>query len=240
MALESDSGISVIIPARDEEQTIGLVVGDCLRVLGEMGLEHEVIVVDDGSSDGTAAAVEALDCTLIRNDGPDHGKGIALRQGFAAARHGTFLMLDADYSHRAEDIPLLWGEFRKGYGLVVADRLIGGSDEYTFSRCYGNLFLTTVFSTLFGVQLNDSLNGFKIFDRTVFDSFTYTAEDFSIEIELLANTKRLGLSIGQIRSHERARQGGQAKSFAIRHGFSFLFRILHERWRKPDRTNPAS
>jgi glycosyltransferase involved in cell wall biosynthesis len=228
-------GISVIIPARDEEQTIGLVVRDCLKILGQMGLEHEIIVVDDGSSDGTAAAVQGLDCTLLRNQGPSHGKGAALRLGFAAARHSTFLMLDADYSHRAEDIPVLWGEFLKGYGLVVADRLIGGSDEYTFSRCYGNLFLTTVFSSLFGVQLNDSLNGFKIFERRVFDSFTYTAEDFSIEIELLANTRRLGLSIGQIRSHERARQGGRAKSFAVRHGFSFLFRILHERWRKPER-----
>lgn len=228
-------GISLIIPARDEEQTIGLVVRDCLEVLDGMGLDHEIIVVDDCSTDGTAAAVQDLGCTLLRNNRPTHGKGAALRLGFAAARHNTFLMLDADASHRAEDIPLLWGEFRKGYGLVVADRLIGGSDEYTFSRCYGNLFLTTVFSTLFGVQLNDSLNGFKIFDRRVFDSFTYTAEDFSIEIELLANTKRLGLSIGQIRSHERARQGGKAKSFAIRHGFSFLFRILHERWRKPER-----
>jgi len=236
MAVASNNGISVIIPARNEEETIGLVVSDCRRVLGEMGVEHEIIVVDDGSTDGTVAVLEDLDCTLLRNAGPDHGKGIALRTGFAAARHRTFLMLDADYSHRAEDIPVLWEEFRKGYGLVVGDRLIGGSDEYTFSRCYGNLFLTTVFSTLFGVQLNDSLNGFKIFDRTVFDSFVYTAVDFSIEIELLANTKRLGLSIGQIRSHERARQGGTAKSFAIRHGFSFLFRILRERWRTPERT----
>jgi len=228
MALESDSnGLSVIVPARDEEQTIGLVVVDCQRVLHEMGLPHEIIVVDDGSGDGTAAVVQSLDCTLLRTPGPVHGKGVALRTGFAAARYGTFLMLDADYSHRAEDIPVLWEEFRKGYGLVVGDRLIGGSDEYTFSRCYGNLFLTTVFSTLFGVQLNDSLNGFKIFDRRVFDSFHYTAVDFSIEIELLANTKRLGLSIGQVRSHERARQGGKAKSFAVRHGFSFLFRILH-------------
>lgn len=235
MALESDSGISLIIPARDEQQTIGLIVQDCLRMLEGMGVAHEVIVVDDGSTDGTAVALEGLPCTVIRNEGPEHGKGIALRTGFAAASHQTFLMLDADYSHRAEDIPLLWEEFSKGYGLVVADRLIGGSDEYTFSRCYGNLFLTTVFSTLFGVQLNDSLNGFKIFDRRVFDSFHYTAVDFSIEIELLANTKRLGLSIGQIRSHERARQGGKAKSFAIRHGFSFLFRILRERWRKPDK-----
>lgn len=230
-----EGGLSLIIPARDEEQTIGRVVGDCLTVLGGMGLEHEIIVVDDGSTDSTAAAVQGLDCTLLRNTGPNHGKGAALRLGFAAARHDTFLMLDADASHRAEDIPLLWEEFRKGYGLVVADRMTGGSDEYTFSRSYGNIFLTTVFSTLFGVQLNDSLNGFKIFDRRVYDSFTYTAEDFSIEIELLANTKRLGLSIGQIRSHERARQGGKAKSFAIRHGFSFLFRILNERWRTPER-----
>ena len=225
------SGLSIVIPARNEEETIETVVTDCFNVITKIGLDYEIIVVDDGSTDKTRDIVNMLECRSIINEGPDHGKGVALRAGFAAVRYDTIIMLDADGSHRAEDIPILVQEFQKGYGLIVADRFVGGSDEYTFLRSFGNRFLTMVFSWLFGVQLNDALNGYKIFKSCVFDSFIYTAKDFSIEIELLANAKRLDKSIGQVRSHERKRSGGQAKSFAIKHGTSFLFRIIYERFR---------
>jgi len=229
--LKTGPGISVVIPARNEVDSIRLTVSDCLRVLKSMEIEFEIIVVDDGSQDGTTDSLKDLNCRIVSNPNPPHGKGVALRKGFSAARYPTILMLDGDYSHRAEDIPLLYDEFSKGYGLVIGDRFIGGSDEYTFTRSFGNHFLTLAFSLLFGVQLNDALNGYKIFDRKVYDSFPYTAKDYSIEIELLANTRRLGLSIGQVRSHERRRYGGRSKSFAIRHGVSFLSRILYERFR---------
>ena len=228
-------GLSVVIPARNEVETIGLVVADCSRVLQEMGIESEVIIVDDGSTDGTQDCISDFDCKFVVNEGPEHGKGIALRLGFAAAQYATLVMLDGDYSHRAEDIPALWSEFQKGYGLVVGDRFIGGSDEYTFIRSFGNRFLTTVFSSIHGVQMNDCLNGLKMFDHRVVDTFVYTAKDFSIEIELLANTRRLNLSVGQVRSHERSRAGGVPKSFALIHGLSFLFRIVLERFRTPER-----
>jgi dolichol-phosphate mannosyltransferase len=228
---EHPRGLSVVIPARNEVDSICLTVADCLRVLVGMGIDHEIIVVDDGSTDGTAKAVKDLNCRVIINTKPIHGKGIALRTGFEVTRYDTVLMLDGDYSHRAEDIPMLYEEFRKGYGLVIGDRFTGGSDEYTFTRSLGNHFLTTVFELVYGVQLNDVLNGYKIFDRRVFDSFVYTTNDYSIEIELLANTRRLCLSIGQVRSHERKRFGGRSKSFVVRHGCSFLWRILYERFR---------
>lgn len=230
-SMKTGTGLSVVIPARNEVDSIRLTVSDCLRVLTGMEIEFEIIVVDDGSQDGTADSIKDLNCRIVSNPTPPHGKGIALRKGFSAARYPTLLMLDGDYSHRAEDIPSLYGEFFKGYGLVIGDRFVGGSDEYTFTRSFGNHFLTLAFSLLFGVQLNDALNGYKIFDREVYDSFPYTAHDYSIEIELLANTRRLGLSIGQIRSHERRRHGGRKKSFAIRHGVSFFWRILYERFR---------
>ena len=220
--------ISIVIPARNEEKTIAFVIQDCIETCRDSGINYEIIVVDDGSQDNTIRVAQNAGATIIKNTGR-HGKGAALRLGFQVARYNTIVMLDADYSHRAEDITLLLTEFKKGYGLVVGNRFVGGSDEYNIVRALGNKMLTLIFCQLFGVHLNDAINGFKIFDKRIFDSFTYAANDFSIEIELLANTRALGLSIGQVPTHERARRAGKAKSLTLLHGFSFLARIIRER-----------
>lgn len=225
--MDPKCAISIVIPARNEEETVGLVVRDCKAVCGQHGIEHEVIVVDDGSQDGTKEIAAKAGAVVIENTGR-HGKGLALRLGFKNARHNTIVMLDADYSHRAEDIPKLLDEFKRGYGIIIANRFIGGSDEYSTMRAFGNYFLTLVFCQLFGFHLNDSINGYKVLDKRIVTSFDYVAEDFSIEVELMANARALGLSVGQVPSHERARQGGKAKSFVFKHGFSFLSRILKE------------
>lgn len=138
-------GLSIVIPARNEVKTAPLSVNDCINVLETMDVPYEIIVVDDGSPDGTVDALGSFNCRCVINHGKKNGNGIALRLVFEASSYDTILMLDADYFHRAEDIPTLWNWFRKGYGLVVADRMIGGSDEYTFIRTIGNVFLTTAY-----------------------------------------------------------------------------------------------
>ena len=220
-------GLSVVIPCRNEEATIGMTLTDTITSLEELGLPYEVLVVDDGSVDNTAKEAETAGATIIKQ-GPPHGKGLALRAGFARTKLDIIVMLDGDYSHRPEDIATMYQEYRKGFGLVVANRFIGGSDEYHWVRSIGNRFLTWCFNFLFDIQLNDALNGFKMFSRKVYDSFEYTSKDFAIEIELLANTRNLDLSIGSVPSHERSRAGGVAKSFPITHGTSFLNQIILE------------
>lgn len=232
---KSVDAVSVVIPVRNEAKTIALVVRDCEEVLTSIGLKHEIIVVDDSSTDDTAEVLKGLPCYTVRNP-PPAGKGYALRRGFATAKYNTILMLDGDYSHRPEDIPLMISEFEKGFGLIVANRFLGGSDEYVIWRSLGNRFLTSLFSMLFSVHLNDAINGFKLFRREIFDYFDYVSGDFSIEIELLANTRNLGYSIGQVPSHERSRAGDKKKSFAIRHGISILSRIVQEFFRSKNKS----
>ena len=137
-------------------------------------------------------------------------------------------MMDADYSHRAEDLPALLQALDAGAGLVIASRIHGGSDEYTSVRAFGNVILTMFLGIFLGRYLSDALNGYKAFRREVFEDFRYTSTAFEIEIELIANALRKGYSVVEVGSHERARLAGQAKSRVVRHGTRFLIRIIWE------------
>jgi glycosyltransferase involved in cell wall biosynthesis len=220
--------VSVIIPARNEEETLGMVLGDLYRVISSLpAYEFEVFVVDDHSTDATANIARSHGATVIENK-RSGGKGHALRAGFEAATGDLLLMLDADYSHRPEDIPEFLAAMKGDVGLVIGSRVFGGSEEYTHIRALGNVFLSATFGLCTGRYLSDALNGFKLFRREIFTDFTYTSANFEIEIEIIANTLRKGARVREVISHERSRAGGEMKSRVIRHGTRFLLRILWE------------
>jgi glycosyltransferase involved in cell wall biosynthesis len=220
--------ISIIIPAKDEEVTLGHVLNDINAVLPRLeGYRAEVIVVDDHCTDRTAEIAEAFGARVVRNERRP-GKGMALRAGFEAATGEILAMMDADYSHRAEELPRFLEALNAGVGLVIGSRVTGGSEEYTHIRALGNVFLSATLGLCTRRYLSDALNGYKVFRRDVFTDFPYTSAAFEIEIEIIANTLRKGYRIAEISSHERARAGGEMKSRAIRHGTRFLGRILYE------------
>src|SRR5262245_7230403 len=98
--------VSIVIPARNEEVTLPMVLQDVKKVLPTLeGWEVEVIVVDDRSTDRTAELAKAAGATVIRN-WRRSGKGNALRAGFENADGDVIAMMDADYSHRVEELPL--------------------------------------------------------------------------------------------------------------------------------------
>lgn len=234
--------LSVIIPARNEEETLPMVLGDLNAVIPTLhGYEVEAIVVDDRSTDRTAEIARALGARVVQNTSGRSGKGMALRAGFEAATGDLLVMLDADYSHRAEELPIFLEAMKPGVGLVIGSRVVGGSEEYHHVRALGNVFLSATLGLCTGRYLSDALNGFKLFRRDVFTAFTYTSANFEIEIEIIANALRGGYRIVEVSSHERARAGGQMKSRVVRHGTRFLLRILYEGMRgvKPA-AKPAS
>lgn len=230
--------VSIVIPAKDEQDNIGLVLADLKKVTAQMdGYEFEVICVDDHSADRTGEIAGSYGARVIRNENSS-GKGMALRKGFEAATGEVIVMMDADYSHRPEDLPALISALNNGAGLVIGSRIFGGSEEYTRVRALGNVLLTAALGFFLGRYLSDALNGYKAFKRDVFTDFKYTSKSFEIEIELIANALRKGYKIVEISSHERARHGGEAKSKVIRHGTRFLLRIIWEwmrNWRLPAR-----
>ena len=220
--------LSVIVPARNEEATLPMVLDDLGAVIPTLrGYHAEVIVVDDRSTDRTAQVAAAHGARVVVNPRRS-GKGMALRAGFEAAGGELLLMMDADYSHRAEELPVFLDGMKSGVGLVIGSRVVGGSEEYHHVRALGNVFLSATLGLCTGRYLSDALNGFKLFRREVFTGFTYTSVHFEIEIEIIANTLRSGMRVVEVSSHERARAGGEMKSRVIRHGTRFLGRILYE------------
>jgi glycosyltransferase involved in cell wall biosynthesis len=225
--------VSVVIPIRNEEACIGRVLDDLRKATAELPhYQFETIVVDDGSTDGGAEIARSYGAQVVPN-GPPHGKGAALRTGFARAAGDVIVMMDGDYSHMAEDMGALLGALRPGVSLVIASRSFGGSDEFTPVRAFGNIALSYLFGVLHGRYLSDSLNGYKAFRREVFTRFEYTSVAFEIEIELLSKALRCG-RIVEVGSHERARAGGSAKSKVVRHGSGFLVKMIRERWQRVD------
>jgi glycosyltransferase involved in cell wall biosynthesis len=225
------TNISVIIPAKNEEETLPMVLRDLYQTIPQLtGYRVEVICVDDHSTDRTAEVARSFGTRVVQNT-EKSGKGMALRAGFQGALGEIFVMMDADYSHRAEDLPVFLQAFKDGVGLVIGSRVVGGSEEYTHVRALGNVFLSTTVGLCLGRYLSDALNGYKVFRRDIFTDFKYTSRNFEIEIEIIANTLRKGYRIVEVSSHERSRAGGEMKSRVIRHGTGFLLRIFEERFR---------
>jgi glycosyltransferase involved in cell wall biosynthesis len=231
--------VSIVIPAHNEETTLPWVLRDVNEtVAGLPQHEFEVICVDDHSTDATAIIARQFGATLIQNQG-HRGKGMALRAGFQHASGEVIVMMDADYSHRPEALPLFLQAMTGDTGFVIGSRVFGGSDEYTHVRALGNVFLSAALGLSTGRYLSDALNGYKAFRREVFTDFQYTSRSFEIEIELIANALRKGYRIVECSCHERARAGGQAKSKVVRHGTRFLFRIILEGLRGARHRVPA-
>lgn len=223
------SSVSIVIPARNEAENIPVVLRDVKAAVAELGQRSvEIVVVDDGSTDGTAELAAKAGAKIVINNGPQHGKGYALQTGFAASESDFVVMMDADCSHRAEDIPALVRKLDEGAGMVIASRQLGGSDEYTHVRMFGNILITGLFNLFFGTKLTDAINGFKAFRRDVLRGRSPSSTGFEIEVELVANALKKKMAIAEVPSHERARFKGQVKSRTLIDGSRFILKVLKE------------
>lgn len=222
--------VSIVIPARNEEETLPMVLADLNKVIPTLaGWTAEVIVVNDRSTDRTVEVAKAGGAKVVDNTKRLSGKGVALTTGFEASTGDVIVMLDADYSHRAEELPLFLEAIqRPNVGLVIGSRVVGGSEEYHHVRAMGNVFLSAALGLATKRYLSDALNGYKCFKRDVYSVQGLHSRNFEIEIEIIANTLRRGYKILEVSSHERARAGGEMKSRVVRHGTRFLLRIIYE------------
>lgn len=221
--------VSIIIPAKDEEESLPYVLAELLSLKRILAKQYtvEIIVVDDHSADATAQISKQKGISVIPNSSPS-GKGHALRTGFSHARGDYIVTMDADYSHEVNDIPLFIQKLEEGAGLVIGSRIMGGTDEHTRIRAFGNEILTFCVNAFLGANLTDALNGYKAFCKDIVKNVGYTSADFEIEIELIAKTLRKHFPVVEIPSHERARMGGVSKSSVFTHGKKFFLRIVRE------------
>ena len=206
---QPDPEVTVIIPARNEELTVGLVVRECLNYVGT------VIVVEGGSTDRTAEIATAAGARVVRDQGL--GKGAALRLGVGHVTTPIVVFVDADGSHDPIDIPMLAAPIKAGLAdHVTGSRLLGGSDELhggfdEFLRLAGSAFITYMFNWRYGTRLSDSQNGFRAIRTDVFRSLNLRSRHTTIEMEMISTTLAAGLRLAEVPTHERRRAAGYSK-----------------------------
>ncbi|MBI3248588.1 MAG: glycosyltransferase family 2 protein [Deltaproteobacteria bacterium] len=221
--------LSILIPTFNEARTIAQVLQDVAAA--PIALEKEIIVVDDGSTDGTREILQSCpdltDLTVIFHD-RNTGKGAALRTGLAYATGEIFLIQDADLEYSPTDYPVLLGPILQNHADVVyGSRFLGGPHRVLFFWHYvANRILTLVSNMLSDLNLTDMETGYKAFRAEVFNAIRLQSDRFGFEPEITAKVARRGYRIYEVPIAYHGRDYAAGKKITWRDGLAALWHIL--------------
>lgn len=220
--------VSVIIPVFNEEVTIGDVVTRTKTTLEKLGVTYEVLVVDDGSSDRSAEIAQEQKANVLREC--HKGKGFALRCGFSHAKGDLVVTLDADGSHKPEEIPLVLRNLIDNRNdFVVGSRFANSKDNKTkipkINRA-GNKLFNTMTGYLTGLKITDSQSGFRAIRSSLIKRMKLGSHGYEVESEMLIKALRMGARVAEIPISFDQRTVGSSKLDPIRDGIKILYAII--------------
>jgi dolichol-phosphate mannosyltransferase len=226
--------LSVVIPARDEEGCIESTVEHLHVELRLHGVPHEIIVVDDGSSDRTAAIVTALgeripQARLVSN-GPPHGFGRAIIRGMQSMTGDAVVIMMADESDDCRDVVRYWNTLNQGWDCVFGSRFMkgGGVIDYPWLKLRLNRLANLFIRVLFRSPLNDTTNAFKAYRRTVIEGCQpMLSAHFNLTVEMPLKAIVRGYSWTTLPITWRNRRTGMAKLKIQEMGSRYLFICLY-------------
>ncbi|HZQ57949.1 MAG TPA: glycosyltransferase family 2 protein [Acidimicrobiales bacterium] len=223
--------LSVIVPVFNERTTLSEIVRRMRAV--ELPMDREIIVVDDGSDDGSDKVLSALqDSTVrvLRHPG-NRGKGAAIRTGLEVARGDLLLIQDADLEYDPEDWPKLLNPILRGRAKVVyGSRFTGERKNMLFWHWVGNRFLSLVTNVLYNTTISDMETCYKLFDRTVLDGITIRADRFDFEPEVTAKVLRRGYRVYEVPISYNGREFHEGKKITWKDGISALRTLVKYRF----------
>jgi len=235
--------VSIIIPAYNEERTVGDVLAQIdLLDWTSLGIEREVIVVDDGSSDRTFDVAQRFPGVRLIRHQTNQGKGRAVRTALAQASGDVILIQDADLEYPPSNYSSLLAPFVRGQARVV----YGSRFKFHWypagmrpANFMANRFGTWLQNRLYGTRLSDAATGHKVFRMEVIRQLTLESEGFELCAELNAGTGRLKIPIQEVAIPYRARSMRQGKKFRWHHGVRILGAILRFNRRPLELKAPA-
>ncbi|MYA57296.1 glycosyltransferase family 2 protein [Candidatus Poribacteria bacterium] len=190
--------ISVIIPAFNEDQTIGQV----LAVLCALPLEKQIIVVNDGSTDGTYTVLEELRAThelTVVHCQENRGKGFAIQSGLPHVKGEVVVIQDADMELDPADIPELVKPLEKeNVQVVYGSRFLNGRGNASLQNFIANRILATYTNLLYGCRITDESTGYKAFSTELITRLELTCEGFEFCPEVTAKILRAGYRIHEV------------------------------------------
>jgi glycosyltransferase involved in cell wall biosynthesis len=220
--------LSILMPVYDERDTVDQAIDAVLAV--ELPTDIELIVIDDGSTDGTGELLDRREwpdnARLLRHD-RNRGKGAALRTGLEQARGEIATIFDADLEYDPADIgallpPLLDGRANAVFGVRAFD----GFTSHSFLYVLGNKGVTLAANVLFNVYMRDIMTCHKAIRTDVFRGLPLSARGFDIEPEITARLLQSGERIYEVPIRYRARSTEEGKKLTSRDGFRVLRTLL--------------
>lgn len=197
------------------------------------GLDLEIVIVDDGSTDGTREVLRQLGDSTVRvvTQATNMGKGAAVREGFAHVTGDLVLVQDADLEYDPEDWPKLIAPVLRGKALVVyGSRFTGERRNMLFLHWIGNRFLSLATNVLYNTTLSDMETCYKLIDRRVIERLTLRSNRFEIEPEVTAKILKMGVRIYEVPISYTGREFDEGKKITWRDGFSALWTLVKYRF----------
>ena len=224
---ETEVALTVLLPCLNEAASVARCVTDAAAALVSLGILGEVLVVDNGSVDGSGQLAEAAGGRVVHAS--RRGYGAAVRCGVDAARGSYVVVADADATYDLASLPLFWARLQAGDELVIGDRFAGGIEAGAmprWNRYVGNPLLSAVARASCGAGVRDFHCGIRAFRRQSIESLCLQSDGMELATEMIVKAARAGLTIGQVPTRLRAELPGRRSHLRpVRDGVRHLWLI---------------
>jgi len=220
--------LTVVLPTYDEGPNVRGLIQGIRAVLGDLGVTHEILVVDAGSSDNTREIAQAAGARAFVQTAP--GYGGAIREGFEEAIGAYVLTMDADSSHDPAFIRDMYAR-RHEADLIIASRYVpGGRADMSRWRWMLSVILNKTFCLLLALPVRDISSGYRLYRRSILEEIDIRSRNFDVLEEILIKLYVHGRRIAEVPFHYKPRVHGRSHAKLIQFGFSYAKTLARMMW----------